>query len=57
MINSSTLGGIGAIRAIDAARDAGAITEIDVTAPIEAIEASRTIGAIRNVGAIKPNEP
>ena len=37
MRNISTIGGMRAIRAIDAARAAGAITEIDGIAPIEAI--------------------
>ena len=53
----STIGGIRAIGAIDVARAAGAITERDGTAPMEAIGASGAIGAIRYVGAIKPNEP
>ena len=37
-MNISTIGGIRVIRAIDVARAAGDITEIDGTSPIEAIE-------------------
>ena len=38
IVNISTIGGTRAFRAIDAARAAGDITEIDGTSSIEAIE-------------------